>query len=736
MIPEGATSINEVVSVVQENGVWRYFLGVWPMYCHDENDQSGFRCICAQLIVSGACRQCELTKAFGQNRKRINRAVAQLRDRGMASFFQKRGGWTGGTVLTPDKLALAQELLNSGLGRRAVADELEVGYSALGKAIGDGRLSQPLKISAAASTLSDRSQGDVAASGGIGVACTRAQERAAASFGLINGADSRFEPCLDVANGGVLCALPALVENGLFYKAETLGGIDGYYSKEQVLLVLAFMLLCRYRNIEQLQGASPGEFGKLIGLDRIPEARCLREKTAALAGESNADEWAAQMARFWFEKYSDTTGFLYVDGHVKVYGGEARLPKRYVSRQRLCLRGISYYWVNDAIGQPFFVVEKQIDHGMLDALRSDIIPRLLNDIPNQPGEKELEADPDLYRFIIVFDREGYSPAFFKEVWDNHRIACMTYRKNKTLDWPETEFQEVEAKTPSGEPFSIHLAERATTIGTGQQSIPVKEVRKLTATGKQTAIVTTAKTLDARILAPHMFARWGQENFFAYAMHHFGIDQLISYGGEPFPDPETVVNPQWRALDRERRALQGKQSSTLVKLHKMDTEKGADPHDKRHAKWQLRKSEHLEDLAHIDEKIKKTKEAIKQQAKHIPWTELPSSEQFKQLPASRRTLINTMGMICYRAETAMATLLMEANATLPQSRALLQDLFGSTADLRPDYPAKHLHIHLHTAATPKRNRQLTHLLTQLNQTRTHYPGTDLEMMFHSADSAPP
>lgn len=541
MIPEGATPINDVVSVVQEKGMWRYYLGVWPMYCHEANDQDGFRCICAQLITSGACRQHELVKVFAQNRKRLGRAVAQLRDRGMASFFQKRVGRRGGTILTEEKLALAQELLNSGLSRRAIAEEMDIGYSALSKAIGDGRLLLPTQTTAStASTRSDRSRKDVAVSGGIGVACTRTQERVAASFGLINGVASKFETCLDVPDGGALCALPALIENGLFYQTEKLGEIEGFYSKEQVLLVLVFMLLCRYHNVEQLQRATPGEFGKLIGLDRIPEARCLREKSAKFAGKTNANQWAAQMAKFWLEKYSDTTGFLYVDGHVKVYGGQNGLPKRYVSRQRLCLSGISYYWVNDAIGQPFFVVEKQIDHGILEALRSEIIPRLRKDIPNQPSDQELANDPQLHRFIIVFDREGYSPAFFKEVWDKHRIACMTYRKNKTADWLEAEFQEVEAQTPRGEPFTIDMAERETTVGTGNQTIAVKEVRKRTKTGKQTAIVTTALKLDGRTLAPHMFARWGQENFFAYAMNHFGIDQLLAYGAEEFPDTETVV----------------------------------------------------------------------------------------------------------------------------------------------------------------------------------------------------
>jgi len=113
-----------------------------------------------------------------------------------------------------------------------------------------------------------------------------------------------------------------------------------------------------------------------------------------------------------------------------------------------------------------------------------------------------------------------------------------------------------------------------------------------------------------------------------------------------------------------------------------------------------------------------------------WRELPSAEKFKKLPASRRRLINTIGRISYRAETALATLLMESKSTLSESRALLQDLFTTPADLHPDYSGKRLHIHLHAAATLKRNQPLTQLINHLNQTRTHYPGSDLEMTFHS------
>jgi len=144
----------------------------------------------------------------------------------------------------------------------------------------------------------------------MGTACTQVTERIGASFGLVNGVSTNFEHCLDVPNGGVLCALPALLENGLLSKMDKLGAFEGYYTGTQILLVLSFMLMARIQTVEQLQEIPPGEFGKLIGLDRIPEARCLRKKMAALANDSAADTWSGELASFWMEQYPDTTGFL------------------------------------------------------------------------------------------------------------------------------------------------------------------------------------------------------------------------------------------------------------------------------------------------------------------------------------------------------------------------------------------------------------------------------------------
>ena len=78
--------------------------------------------------------------------------------------------------------------------------------------------------------------------------------------------------------------------------------------------------------------------------------------------------------------------------------------------------------------------------------------------------------PYLHRFVIVFDREGYRPAFFKEMWHTHRIACTTYHKYPKDPWPETEFRRTEITLANGERVSMTLAERGSWIGSRRDGL--------------------------------------------------------------------------------------------------------------------------------------------------------------------------------------------------------------------------------------------------------------------------
>jgi hypothetical protein len=75
-----------------------------------------------------------------------------------------------------------------------------------------------------------------------------------------------------------------------------------------------------------------------------------------------------------------------VSYHVRVYhGSQTELPRHYVSREKLCLRATVDYWVNAMDGQPFFVVNKAVDPGLLQVMEKEIVPRLESEVPGQPG---------------------------------------------------------------------------------------------------------------------------------------------------------------------------------------------------------------------------------------------------------------------------------------------------------------------------------------------------------------
>ena len=733
LIPPGVTTITGAVSVFRDDHRWTYFLGYTPVYYHRANDQVMFRLVTSQMIDAGLCRHVDIITTFGVSKSSVNRWLKTLREGGPEAFFQKRRGRRGGTVLTPETLQEARRLLNTGHTRRETAELLDVRLDTLRKAIHDGRLDEPPPadlLPVVVTDTSTRNERAAAAADGMGTACIRTDDRTLAAFGKIDGATTRFEPCHDVPNGGVLCALPALLCNGLLEGSKTLlGKLKGYYTDLHVLLLLGFMALCRVKNVEQLRGQPPGEFGILLGLDRIPEARCLREKLDRLCGSDGAEKWAAHLSRYWMEGDPDRVGTLYIDGHVQVYNGHlTQLPRRYVTRQRLCLRGTTNYWVNDGIGQPFFAIEKPVDPGLLNTLTTDIVPRLLNDVPDQPDEEELTANPFRHRFILVFDREGYSPAFFKAMWENHRIACITYHKYPEDPWPEAEFKEYTAVMPSGEPVRMRLAERGALIGTGKNRIWVREVRKLTDSGHQTSILSTAYELPLTDLAVRMFSRWCQENFFRYMIQHFEIDMINEYGTESLPDTERVVNPTWRDLDRARNSVQNKLRYRRARFAEltMHSESEADPD--KFQKWTLKKGQLLEEIEDLEHSLAQIKASLKATPKHITWGELSDEDKFRRLLPGRKRLADTVRMVAYRAETAMAGMLAGPTLNTSAARRLLQDLFVATADILPDPENGILRIRVHSASRPSANRSLSALFEKLNETETLYPGTQLKLIY--------
>ncbi len=101
----------------------------------------------------------------------------------------------------------------------------------------------------------------------MGVATQVTLGRVAASIGDLDAVTPQFQPALDVPNGGVLLALPALLVMGLLKYTERFFSLPkGYYGLDSLFLLLAFMALSRLQHIESLRYCAPGEWGKLLGL--------------------------------------------------------------------------------------------------------------------------------------------------------------------------------------------------------------------------------------------------------------------------------------------------------------------------------------------------------------------------------------------------------------------------------------------------------------------------------------
>ncbi|WP_221901807.1 putative transposase [Bathymodiolus platifrons methanotrophic gill symbiont] len=233
-------------------------------------------------------------------------------------------------------------------------------------------------------------------------------------------------------------------------------------------------------------------------------------------------------------------------------------------------------------------------------------------------------------------------------WKNLNIE---YHKYPGENWPEEEFLPYAVTLSSGEQTQLNLAERGHCLSNG---LWVREIRKLSQKGHQTSIIGTDYRSEMIPLAVAMFARWSQENFFKYCREHFGLDKLVDYCIEPVSESVKVVNPEYRRLDSQIRSSQGKLNRLLARFATLTLDAPIEP-DKVEPFLQ-KKTICQEEIEAFQVQIKTLKEKRKQTPHYLKVKDLPEEEQFQQLSTKSKHFIDTIKMIAYRAETAMANLL--------------------------------------------------------------------------------
>lgn len=638
-------------------------------------------------------------------------------------------------MLTEEVVTQIKYRYSQGETLHEIAESIDVKPDTISKAIRQKRIILPALTQTVTSTTVTKTERVVEDDQtGMGKACTNTIERVlAAKMGLT--ATISFTNQVDVSHAGVLLSLPALLSNGLLRHSADFKPDEGYYSVESVFLCLAFLALLRVHTLAQSEAFPCGELGKAIGLDRIPEVKTLRERIVRFSERTDMKEWSSALSKEWMEQRPEMSGVLYVDGHVNIYYGKAtRMPKRYASRLRLCMSGSTDYWVNDRTGQPFFVVNEAIAGGMIEKIKEEIIPRLNKEVPAQPTTQELEKNPLLSKYMLVFDRECYSPEFFYDLWQEH-IAICTYRKNVKDQWTDEEFSTYEEVLPEGEIQKVDLAERGVLLKStdGKKQLWCREVRKRSKSGHQTSIITTNYLLGILQIGIYMFARWSQENFFKYMMEHFDIDGLVSYLKETIDDTKQLVNPTYRKSESELKKHNGKLTRKKAEFATL-TLKESQIEDKKMKKYLTKKAGILEDIEQLENQVLQVKIKMKDTNRKITFGQLPENEKFTNAINKRKHFLDTIKIIAYRSETAMYNIVKKHMRHPDEGRRLIREIYQADADIKPDYENKKLIISLHNLNHWKDDKVVQLLCNELNETETVFPGTDLTVFYKLVSNA--
>ncbi len=208
------------------------------------------------------------------------------------------------------------------------------------------------------------------------------------------------------------------------------------------------------------------------------------------------------------------------------------LPKHHVQQRGRPMPGTKDFHVNDRRADPLFFVTAEATESLLAMLDSTLLPEVRRLVG--PGR----------RVTITFDREGWSRERFAK-WKDEGFDVLTYRKGQSSRWQERFFRTV-AGTVGGEEVEYRLAERTVTLSNG---LRVREIRRLTDDGHQTAVITTSEKFPLLAVAHRMFSRWRQENFFRYMRHEFALDHLCTYEVEPADPKREVAHPERAALTK-------------------------------------------------------------------------------------------------------------------------------------------------------------------------------------------
>ena len=718
--PEGTRIINERCLVKTQEGHCVIMVSGIILAQYALGDRMSEALAMVSLIEQRWADQNDIARTFGYSARTVRRHQQRFQDGGLAALGRGSGYPKGRSRLRGARTRLIHRLKTQGHANREIARRVGVSEMAVRKLLrrmgwkelGSEQTKLALEQAPAAnpnlsafcspdqarpSTSQDQDPTD------------RRGDRLLAYLGLLDDAPPLFGSGASIPRAGVLLVLPALVQSGIFACAGQIYGSLGpaFYGLRTSLLTLLLMALWRIKRPEGLKEHSPAELGCVLGLDRAPEVKTLRRKLARLAAAGRATQFGRALAQRRVAARGAALGFLYADGHVRVYHGQHRLPKTHVARMRLSMPATSDYWVNDDAGDPLFVVTAQANAGLVKML-----PALLEEVRVLVGER---------RVTVVFDRGGYSPKLFQQILDAN-FDLLTYRKGRYRPIGGQRFRARWTRV-NGRTMQYVLADQEVRLLKGK--LRLRQVTRRKENGHQTPILTSRRDLSAPQVAYWMFNRWRQENFFKYLREEYALDALVEYAAVPDEPSREVPNPVWATLDAQLRqaracvdrlqAQYGLEAWTNLE-HQRPTMRG----------FKIAQATLSQKLDQAWQRVLQLEQRRAAVPRRVPVQSLTQDPVVKLAP-ERKHLTNLIKMVAYQAESELLRLVApHYRRVQDEGRTLIQSALAGAADLQ--VTRTELRVTLAPLSSAHRSRAVEALCQQLNLTKTIFPGSQLRLRY--------
>jgi hypothetical protein len=490
---------------------------------------------------------------------------------------------------------------------------------------------------------------------------------------------------------------------------------NGFYWLSTTILTMVFLAVAREPRAEGATRIATHDLGRLLGLDSAPEVKTIRRKLTELVKRKVGSTLIPALATRHAKEDPEVMGYLYLDGHVRVYSGKRDLQKAHVTRARIAAPATLETWACDQRGDPVFVVTSVMSASLVTEIR-----RLLPELKSLAGE---------HNMTVVFDRGGWSPDLFAEMVAAG-IDFLTYRKGKTKKEPVASFSE-QCFTEDGLEHSYDLGDRGIRLKlskkvNGATTIRCRQVTRRRAGGRQTQIVTSRTDVGAAEIAHRMFARWRQENYFRYGRQHFALDALDSYASLPDDPERSVPNPARKVaqarLRKARTALAQAEAAVGVAVSANKESKRPTMRGFKIANAELTKTAEVarSEVTRLEDEVRATPTRLA--LKDV-------RPEATVLDEERKLVTHAIRLSTYNAESALARMLAP-HFRIDEARALLREAFNSAGDLEVVNGA--IQVRIDPLSAPRRTRALAALCDELTTAETHYPGTDLVLRFSVKD----